>query len=139
MNTTYGFFFKIFTINCLILLVILTGCNQENTAKQMKELRKGYDQLTDRLSEEYKTNEERLSELTDSEIKKLTTIEYKVIDIELSEETDSEMIESKLKELGVKRWDCFHLEHRVDKLQAYCKRLPASHLRVLAKISRLIP
>ena len=135
-------FFKILALSpSLLIIPLVTSCNQQSTTKQIDELKESYNQLTDKIakkvSEEYQAGEKQVSKLTDNEIKKLRTIEYKVIDIEL--DLNSSDIEKKLAELGVDRWDCFHIEKQTNQLKAFCKRVPLSHLRTLARISKIIP
>ena len=142
MNTTNTSFFKILTAICLGLgLFTLTSCNQEITSKQLEELKESYTELsskiTDKITKEYEAGEQQLSDLTDSEIKKLRTIEYKVVD--LNTELANQDVEQQLAKLGEERWDCFHLERHNDQLKTYCKRLPSSHLRTLARISKIVP
>jgi hypothetical protein len=66
----------------------------------------------------------------DSQIKKLFKIEYSVLELEPTIATN--VLEKKLREMGVKRWDCQVVPKQRKKTIVICKRLPWSYLKLLS-------
>ena len=73
----------------------------------------------------------KVSELTQDELSKLFTFEYKVL--ELDSKLTSDEIEAKLTDLGKEMWDCFAVTPSESVIKLFCKRRPKTYLRYIPR------
>lgn len=118
-----------------VITLTLSGCERSVDESQFDKITRSVQDsissATKKISELTPSSNE-LSSLTTEEIEKLFNFEYKVIELE-STLPNSE-IEGKLSQLGIDRWECFHVEKNGAFLRIFCKRRPKTFLRYIQHI-----
>lgn len=113
----------------LLLLFTVPGCKSDPANEGsilIDELQKTIENLKSRVS----TTE--LDSLANQEVEKLFTFEYTVKELPI-ESTGTEINET-LSELGLERWECFHVEEKTTFIRLYCKRRPKTYLRYVPRM-----
>ena len=114
------------------LVLSLVGC--DNQKQDSSELFKTLDRQLSDLKKGLKDSmgQNDLDHRASSELEKLFTFEYKVVD--LPSKASSVDLEKKLKKLGAERWECFSIRQISDKIQIACKRRPKTYLRYIPRV-----
>ena len=121
----------------LLVASAFCGCDK---AADTKELQRQVGDLTKTVTDyvgEAETTKEAMTEIS-----KLQQYEYKILTVPA--DTTPVALQSSLNELGRERWDCFHVEKRLNpaepaksELAMFCKRRPETPLRFIPR--NLIP
>lgn len=117
----------------LVFIAALAGCDK---ATDTKELQRQVGDLTKVLTDYVGDAAPTKEALT--ELKKLQQFEYKIISVPA--DTTPTALESSLNELGRERWECFHVEKRLNpadpaksEIALFCKRRPETPLRFIPR------
>jgi hypothetical protein len=84
--------------------------------------------------EEAKIKAKELGQLSEEEIQKIWSVEYKSIRIE---NTDLPTLDEKLNELGQERWECYHVAEDGQERILFLRRRASTAFRYLGDLLRL--
>ncbi len=127
MAKTLQIFKAVLLLTLIVNLTnILGGCDSDPS----KSISKFIDQASSKVSQ-VAPDPGKVSELTQDEISKLFTFEYKVVELDAA--LSSKELELKLSELGKEMWECFSVAPVDSTLKVFCKRRPKTYLRYIPR------
>lgn len=112
----------------LLTLLSLSACDREEATSVLDQAK----DVLDSAQRQIAPVADDVSNRTNEELQKITTIEYKTMIFEKN--VNDRVFEQSLQALGQDRWDCFEVIPYEDRLTVVCKRLPISYLKLLSRI-----
>ncbi len=119
----------------IITFFVLPGCDSQEKFDQLDDTVSDIKQTLGDIAQKFQKqapSTDEIQSMTQEELEKLSTFEYKVEDFNKS--MSAANIESSLKTLGKDRWECFQVLEFDEKIRVFCKRLPKTYLRYIPRI-----
>lgn len=112
----------------IIALLLLASCDSSRTnSDTVDTLMRSVKDLHESVTGTIAPTAKELQNAATSEVDKLFSIEYKVL--ELPSSTPGPDVERSLIDLGADRWNCFSVIPRPESILITCNRRPLSYLR----------